>query len=83
LGEIDIVARKNRVIVFVEIKARPKLTQALEAVSSKQRKRIEAAADIFLQQIATGPYEGVRFDAIAVSPGKLPYHLKDAWRPEG
>jgi len=83
LGEIDIVARKNRLIVFIEIKARTNLTQALEAVSPRQCKRIEGAAQIFLEQKTAGPYDGVRFDVIGVSPGRLPHHLQDAWRPEG
>jgi len=81
LGEVDIVAQKGGVCVFVEVKARKDLRGSLEAISAKQRKRIENAAQVFLQQNSKCIDKGVRFDVIGVSPWKLPHHFKDAWRP--
>lgn len=82
-GEIDIVARKGRTVVFVEVKARPDIATALSAVSDRQRTRIARAAAAYLAQ---HPYlidADVRFDVIAVTPGRIPHHLQDAWRPNG
>jgi putative endonuclease len=44
VGEIDIVAYKNKLLVFIEVKARPSIKAGLEAVSVHQRIRIENAA---------------------------------------
>src|ERR1041385_9480617 len=48
LGEIDIVARRRRLLVFAEVKARPTIDEAAESVKARQRRRIAAAAEIWL-----------------------------------
>jgi hypothetical protein len=42
LGEIDIVARRRRLLVFVEVKARESLDDAAWSVTERQRTRIAA-----------------------------------------
>jgi len=81
LGEVDVIAQKGGVIAFVEVKARKDLRGSLEAISAKQRNRIENAAQVFLQQNTQLAEAGIRFDVIGVFPWKLPCHFKDAWRP--
>lgn len=80
-GEIDIIARSlNGVWCFIEVKNRPDRAGAIAAVSRNQRARIAKAAGIFLHhRQATG---AARFDVMGVAPGHLPYHFKDAWRPD-
>src|SRR3954468_21826818 len=48
LGEIDIVARRRRLLIFVEVKARAKLDDAAWSVTPRQQARIAAAAEIWL-----------------------------------
>jgi putative endonuclease len=48
LGEIDIVARRRHLLVFAEVKARASLAEAAESVDQRQRRRIAAAAEIWL-----------------------------------
>ena len=48
LGEIDIIARRRGTLVFVEVKARENLDDAAEAVSERTRRRIIAAAELWL-----------------------------------
>src|SRR3954449_3837945 len=48
VGEIDIVARRRRLLVFVEVKAREKLDDAAWSVTPRQRARIVAAAQAWL-----------------------------------
>lgn len=82
-GEIDIVARKGRTLVLVEVKARPSTDSAAHAIAPRQRARIERAALRFLSQHPRHAGCDMRFDAILVSPWRLPCHLIDAWRPDG
>lgn len=80
-GEIDIVAGRGRLIAFVEVKARDTLLGALEAVGPQQRTRIARAAEHFMAQHADMQGRDLRFDVVAVLPGRLPKHIADAWRP--
>ena len=82
-GEIDIVARRGRVLVLVEVKARPSIETAAYAIAPRQRRRIERAALRFLSHHPRHADCDLRFDAIVVSPWRLPRHVIDAWRPEG
>lgn len=81
-GEIDVVARRGRVLVFVEVKARGDAESAVEAVVPHQRRRIERAAQAFAA--ARRDLDGLdwRFDVMVVAPWAWPRHLKDAWRPD-
>jgi putative endonuclease len=79
LGEIDIVARRRHLLVFAEVKARASLDEAAEAVSDRQRRRIAAAADIWLAANPDETIRDIRFDAILVAPGKIPCHIPAAF----
>ena len=72
---------KNRTVVFVEVKARPNERRGLEAITPRQRRRIERSAEGFLA--VHGGFQGfdVRFDLIIIRPFKQPRHVVDAWRP--
>jgi putative endonuclease len=80
VGEIDLVAKRGRLVLFVEVKRRADLMTAAEAVLPRQRQRIVRAAELFLQRRPDLGRE-CRFDLIAVSPWRWPIHLPDAWRP--
>ena len=80
-GEIDIVARRGRVISFIEVKARTSDAAALEAVTVSQRARIARAAEIFIARYPDAASCDIRFDVMTLS-GLLPLHLPDAWRPD-
>jgi len=80
LGEIDILARRGRLIVAVEVKWRDSLTQAAEAVVPAQRHRIAQAAAVFLGQQPDAATLSLRFDAMLLAPGRWPRHIRDAWR---
>lgn len=79
-GEIDIVARRGRgPVCFVEVKTRPDTAAAVAAVGAAQRRRIEKAAAQYLAR-RQDP-SAARFDVVSVVPGRLPRHIRDAWRP--
>lgn len=80
-GEIDLVARRARLLVFVEVKARPRLDDAVFAVTTRARRRVEAAGRIFLSRHPGLVDLGLRYDIIAVAGWRL-RHVPDAWREE-
>jgi putative endonuclease len=80
-GEIDLVMKRGRSIVFVEVKARATMTVGVEAISDCSRLRIQSAAQHFIQRHPRYRDYVWRFDALVVSPKRMPYHIKDAWRP--
>lgn len=67
LGEIDIIACRNGILSFVEVKARSSEDFGLpaEAVGAKKRQKIRELAEIYLLS-ADPAYEEVRFDIIEV-----------------
>ena len=79
VGEIDIVARRRRSLVFVEVKARERLDDAAEAVTPRQRRRIIAAAEAWLARYPDDVTRAMRFDVVLVAPGRLPRHLPGAF----
>ena len=79
VGEIDIVARRRKTLVFVEVKARERIDDAAEAVIGRQQRRIIAAAEAWL---ATHPDDidcDIRFDVMLVAPKSLPRHIMAAF----
>lgn len=80
LGELDVIAVKGRLIAFVEVKWRPDLATALEAVSAAQRRRIEASARLWQARHPRYREFTVRFDVFALSPNLRWRHVRDAWR---
>ena len=83
LGEIDLVARApSGELCFIEVKARGLAETAAQSLTARQCERIQRAAQLYLGARPRLRHKGVRFDAILVAPGRLPRHLRDAWRPE-
>lgn len=80
-GELDIVARRGDLLVFVEVKRRGDLASAAEAISPRQRRRIENAAALFAAHSGLDWVQGWRFDALLLGGGRI-RHIRDAWRPE-
>lgn len=78
-GEIDLVARRGKLLAFVEVKARRSRDAAVEAVTYGARKRIAHAASLFLSRRPDLADCAVRYDIIAVTGWRLE-HLPDAWR---
>lgn len=82
LGEIDLIAGKDAVTAFIEVKARASRDEALAAVTARQAKRIVAAANCW---IAANPHAlsgDCRFDIILISPYLLPEHIENAFGAE-
>ena len=79
VGEIDIVARRKKLLVFVEVKARERLDDAAECFTTRQQRRIAAAAGAWLAEHPDDIECDIRFDAILVAPRRMPQHIQAAF----
>ena len=79
MGEIDIIACRRRLLIFVEVKARASFDDAAWSVTDRQRTRIAAAAEAWLSHQGYHPFRDMRFDAVLVAPGRIPRHIPAAF----
>jgi putative endonuclease len=79
VGEIDIVARRRALLIFVEVKARDTLDEAAWSVTPRQRARIIAAAETWLARFPDSRIVDIRFDAVLVAPRRIPRHIPAAF----
>lgn len=74
LGEIDIVAEKRDVLVFVEVKTRlnKRFGEPFEAVTKKKQKKLRRLGEYFLMRNRLWD-RAIRFDiiSIVIDPGGL------------
>lgn len=79
-GELDLVAEREGLLAFIEVKARGTLAAAALALQPRQRERLLAGAEAWL---ATNPGHGaagVRFDVMLVDPAGRVRRIADAFR---
>jgi putative endonuclease len=81
-GEIDLVARRDGLVVFIEVKARASLRFAAESILLRQRRRIVGAAEIYLSRHPELAGLDMRLDVVLVAPGAPPLHLPGAFEAE-
>lgn len=83
VGEVDIIAKRGKVISFVEVKYRQDTMQALSAVSEKSQNRIRRAAEQYL--LCKGDKEShsldlqIRFDVIGITRNFKIRHIENAF----
>ena len=74
VGEVDLVARRGRVVAFVEVKARKTAELAAQSLDEWRLRRVVAAAEALLPRFAR-PDDEIRIDAVYVVPRRLPRHF--------
>ncbi|MDR2157788.1 MAG: YraN family protein [Holosporaceae bacterium] len=76
-GEIDIIAQKDNIIAFIEVKSRKTIEKCHNAVAQKQLKRIQRASEIFLERHRNLCQNFRRYDVVLVADWKFPTHIKN------
>jgi putative endonuclease len=80
-GEIDIIAQKDNLLIFVEVKKRGNFGSD-DPITATQKKRIINAA---MQYLSDNPEKNeldMRFDSILIDSAQTLAHIEDAWRLE-
>ena len=78
-GEVDLIMTRGRTLIFVEIKYRKTLIQAMEAISIQNQVRVAKASAVFLQKYPRYKDYQIRYDAFLMAPRRWPKHLPNAW----
>ena len=78
-GEVDIVARRGRILAFVEVKARATEDSAGFALDHWHLRRVAAAAERLAPRFVREG-DDLRIDAIFIVPRRWPKHLTNVWQ---
>ena len=78
VGEIDLVARREGLTAFVEVKARARLSALADAIDERRLARVAAAAELVWADWVEDGADG-RIDVILIAPGATPRHIENAW----
>ena len=78
-GEVDIIVRRGRTVVFVEVKKRRTIDLAKEAIFLQQKQRIRKSAEAFLAKNLRYAGYDVRFDAMCFDKWFRFEYLKNAF----
>ena len=79
-GEIDLIARKRGLVIFVEVKWRKSKRELDHAIDEYRLRRVAAAVECVAHEYATNG-EDIRVDVILLAPGAIPRHIVNAWQP--
>lgn len=78
-GEVDLIARRGRIVAFVEVKARADGDAANLSLDRHRLRRVAVAAERLSTRYARDG-DDIRIDAIFIVPGRWPRHLPDVWQ---
>lgn len=79
VGEIDLVVKRGRALVFVEVKARATELAGALAVTPAARARIARAGEAWLSRYPAAARLDLRFDVVVILPRRWPVHIRDAF----
>jgi len=89
IGEIDLIAKDDDTLVFIEVKTRKNLYfgTPLEAVTPRKQRQIVRVAKYFLHHVNRENFQSARFDVIGITQPKGSnepeiIHVLDAFRDD-
>jgi putative endonuclease len=76
-GEVDLIARRGRIVAFVEVKWRGRAEDLGLAIDARRLGRVAAAAQVLAPRYLRAG-DDVRIDVILLAPGRFPRHIVNA-----
>lgn len=78
-GEIDLIMRRGRLVIFVEVKRRSRMEDALAAITPGKQRFIAARVRQWLARNPWAMDHDLRMDAVFLAPLRLPRHVPDVF----
>jgi putative endonuclease len=76
-GEIDLIMRRGRVVIFVEVKARAEMGAALEAITAEKQRLMRRQAARWQAENPWAREHVLRVDGVFLGSGGWPRHVRD------
>ncbi|PLK25907.1 YraN family protein [Novosphingobium sp. TH158] len=76
-GEIDLVARRGRLVAFIEVKWRRNAADLDYAIDAWRLRRVRAAVEASAHRWMK-PGDDMRIDVVLLAPGRWPRHIANA-----
>lgn len=80
LGEIDLIAKRGKIVAFIEVKWRKRADELDFAIDEYRLQRVAAATEAVAHEYAQED-EDIRVDVLLLAPGTFPRHIVNAWQP--
>jgi putative endonuclease len=77
-GEVDLVARRGKLIAFVEVKTRRSAAELDFAIDEHRLARVAAAAEMLAPRYLQEG-DDMRVDVVLIAPRTWPRHIENAW----
>ena len=77
-GEVDLVAKRGKLVAFGEVKARKSAAELDFAIDERRLARVAAAAEYLMPRYAADG-EDIRVDVLLIAPGVKPRYIENAW----
>ena len=77
-GEVDLVARRGKLIAFVEVKTRRSAAELDFAIDEHRLARVAAAAEMLAPRYLQEG-DDMRIDVVLIAPRAWPRHIENAW----
>ena len=77
-GEIDLVARRGKLVAFVEVKTRKTAAELDFAIDEYRLARVAAAAEMLCPRFCRDG-DDIRIDVVLIAPRAWPRHIENAW----
>ena len=78
VGEIDLIVRRGRTVVFVEVKARATDAELALSIDDYRIRRVAAAVNAVSARYARAD-DSIRIDLMLIARGRWPRHLPNVW----